>query len=146
MARNLRQTSTSKEIRLEPAPIPESHRDILDKKGFAHVSTIGPDGEPHSNPVWFDFDGTHVLISQTTSRQKVANLEQDPRVALSILDPDNPYRYLEIRGRVADIKTDTSNRFINSLAKKYMDKDEYPEPGEGRVIVKIAPERFSSMG
>lgn len=66
----------------------------------------------------------------------------------SSFDPrsDNPYRYLEIRGTIADIRKDTSNRFINSLAKKDMDKDEYPEPGEGRVVVKIAPERFTSMG
>ncbi|MBW3588708.1 MAG: PPOX class F420-dependent oxidoreductase [Actinobacteria bacterium] len=145
MSRDLRQKS-SEEIRLEPATVPQSHRDILEKKGFAHVATIGPDGEPHSNPVWFDFDGTHVLISQTTSRQKMANFNRDPRVALSVLDPDDPYRYLEIRGTIADIQKDTSHGFINSLAKKYMGKDEYPEPGEGRVIVKIAPERFTSMG
>lgn len=98
--------------------IPESHKDILDKKGFAHWATIGPGGEPHSSPVWYGWDGEHLLISQTKVRQKYRNVRRDPRVALSILDPDNPYRYLEIRGEVIDIEDDENNAFINSMAKK----------------------------
>jgi PPOX class probable F420-dependent enzyme len=76
--------------------IPDSHRDILDKKGFAHVATIGPEGEPHSSPVWYGWDGEHFLFSQTKTRQKIRNVQRDARVAVSVTDPDNPYRYLEI--------------------------------------------------
>lgn len=128
--------------------IPESHRDILDKKGFAHVATIGPRGEPHSSPVWYGWDGQHVLFSQTKTRQKYRNLLRDPRVALSILDPDNPYRYLEIRGRAVEIVDDEGNAFIDSMARKYLGQDHYPwhQPGDERVIVKVLPEHTTSMG
>lgn len=128
--------------------IPHGYRDILEKKGFAHVATLGPDGAVQSNPVWYDWDGSHVMFSQTTTRQKIHNLRRDPRIALSITDPDNPYRYLEIRGVADEIVDDDDNRFINSLAKKYMDKDEYPwhQPGDHRVIVKVTPAHTTSMG
>lgn len=128
--------------------IPEEYKDLLEKKGFAHVATIGPKGEPQSNPVWFDWDGKNVLFSQTKTRQKVANLEDEPRIAISIQDPENPYRYLEIRGRVASVDEDTGNKFINSMAKKYMDKDEYPwhQPGDERVVVRVEPVHTSQMG
>ncbi|HSH58516.1 MAG TPA: PPOX class F420-dependent oxidoreductase [Acidimicrobiales bacterium] len=128
--------------------IPDSHRDILEKKGFAHVATIGPDGEPHSSPVWYDWDGEHFLFSQTKTRQKYRNVQRDPRVAVSMTDPDNPYRYLEIRGTVDGIDEDEGNVFINSMAKKYMDEDVYPwhQPEDERIVVKVRPERTTSMG
>ncbi len=128
--------------------IPDSHRDILDKKGFAHVATIGPNGEPHSSPVWYDWDGQHFLFSQTKTRQKYRNLQRDPRVAVSMTDPDNPYRYLEIRGTVDGIDDDQGNAFINAMAKKYMDQDVYPwhQPEDERVLVKVRPEHTTSMG
>jgi PPOX class probable F420-dependent enzyme len=128
--------------------IPETHADILEKKGFAHVATIGPQGEPHSSPVWYDWDGTHLLISQTTGRQKYRNLQRDARVAVSITDPDNPYRYLEIRGTVVSMDDEGGEALINSLAKKYLDQDVYPwpQPGDHRVVVKVRPEHTSTMG
>jgi len=128
--------------------IPSTHEDILDSKALAHVATIGPDGTPQNNPVWFGWDGTHVLFSQTTGRQKYHNLQKDPSVALSIVDLDNPYRYLEIRGSVAEIVDDENNAFIDSMAKKYIDQDQYPwhRPGDHRVIVKVLPGKTSSMG
>ncbi len=128
--------------------IPDSHRDILAKLGFAHVATIGPGGEPHSSPVWYDWDGQHLLFSQTKTRQKYRNVQRDPRVAVSITDPDNPYRYLEIRGTVDGIDDDEGNAFINSMAKKYMDQDVYPwpQPGDERVVVKVQPDHTTSMG
>ncbi len=128
--------------------IPDSHRDILEKKGFAHVATIGSDGEPHSSPVWYGWDGQHFLFSQTKTRQKFRNLQRDARVAVSMTDPDNPYRYLEIRGTVDGIDDDEDNAFINSMAKKYMDQDVYPwhQPGDERVVVKVQPAHTSSMG
>jgi PPOX class probable F420-dependent enzyme len=128
--------------------IPESHADLLHAKALAHVATIGPKGEPQSSPVWFDFDGTHLRFSQTTTRQKLHNLQREPRVAVSIVDPANPYRYLEVRGTVAEVADDEGNAFINSMAKKYLDQDVYPwhQPTDHRVVVKVAPEHTSQMG
>lgn len=122
--------------------IPQSHADILQKKGFAHVATIGPHGEPQSSPVWFGWDGNELSFSQTTGRQKYRNLKSDSRIALSITDPDNPYRYIEIRGVVDRIDEDADNEFIDSMAKKYLDQDAYPwhQPGDHRVIVRVRPE------
>ncbi len=128
--------------------IPSSHADLLESDALAHVATIGPDGAPQNNPVWFGWDGTHVLFSQTTGRQKYRNLKASPKVALSIVDPANPYRYLEIRGEVDEIVDDEGNAFINSMAKKYIDQDTYPwhQPGDHRVIVKVHPGHTTSMG
>ena len=128
--------------------IPASHVDLLESTALAHVATIGPDGEPQVNPVWFGWDGTHVLFSQTTTRQKVRNLQRDPRIALSIVDPANPYRYLEIRGVVERVDPDPDIAFINSMAKKYLGQDRYPwhRPEDERVVVVVRPEHTSQMG
>ena len=128
--------------------IPASHADLLDSKALAHVATIGPDGAPQNNPVWFGWDGTHVLFSQTTGRQKYRNLQGEPRVALAIVDAENPYRYLEIRGVVAEIVDDEGNAFIDSMAQKYIDQPQYPwhQPGDHRVIVKVLPGSTTQMG
>ena len=128
--------------------IPEGFRDILDGKSFAHWATIGPDGEPQSSPVWFDFDGEQILISQTKKRQKLRNVKRDPRVSVSILDPDNAYRYIELRGEVVDISDDEDNQFIDKMAKKYRGHDHYQwhQPGDERVVVRIQPKHTSTMG
>lgn len=128
--------------------IPEKYADLLNSTALVHVATIGPKGEPQNNPVWFGWDGTHVLISQTKGRQKYRNLQREPRVALSIVDPTNPFRYLEIRGKVARIDEDPDNKFINSMAKKYINQDVYPnhQPGDERVVVVIEPEHTTAMG
>lgn len=128
--------------------IPEKNADLLESNALAHVATIGPDGEPQSNPVWFGWDGSHLRFSQTTTRQKYRNVKRDPRVAVSIVDPANPYRYLEIRGRVVNIEDDPDLAFINSMAKKYMGVDAYPwhNPADQRVVVVIEPEHTTSMG
>ncbi|MEA2448022.1 MAG: uncharacterized protein QOK47_1659 [Actinomycetota bacterium] len=128
--------------------IPEKYADILDKKVFAQWATIGPTGEPQVNPVWFDFDGEHILISQTKTRQKFRNVKRDPRVAISFLDPDNPYRYLEVRGEVVDITDDEGNAFINKMAQKYLGQPEYQwhQPGDERIVVRIQPKHASAMG
>jgi len=127
--------------------VPESHEDILHKKGFAHVATVGPHGEPQSSPVWYDWDGSELLFSNLTRRQKARNLRRDDRVAVSILDPDDPYRYLEIRGR-ARVVPDEGNAFINKMAKKYRGDDVYRKhrPGDERVVVHIRPEHVTLMG
>ncbi|ACZ43044.1 pyridoxamine 5'-phosphate oxidase-related FMN- binding protein [Thermobaculum terrenum ATCC BAA-798] len=135
-------------VQAQKSVIPESHKDLLESKALAHVATIGPKGEPQVNPVWFGWDGEHILFSQTKARQKYRNLLRDPRIALSIVDPENPYRYLEIRGRVIRIDEDPDRKFINSMAKKYLGVDEYPwhQPGDERVIIVVQPEHTTHMG
>lgn len=127
--------------------IPQEDLGILQSKGFAHIATIGPNHEPQSNPVWFDWDGTYVRISQTKTRQKYRNVQRDPHVALSITDPSNPYHYLEIRGKVVRVEDDSQKKFIDSLAQKYMGVAKYPynQPGDERVILYIQPEHTTSQ-
>ncbi len=130
------------------AAIPEDFRDLFDKKCFAHLATIMEDGRPQVTPVWIDFDGQHVLVNSATGRVKDKNLRRDKRVALSILDPDNPYRYLAILGEVIEITRSGADEHIDRLAKKYLGRDKYPyhRPGEARVIYKIRPETISTHG
>ena len=126
--------------------IPDDLTDLLEGQRFAHVATIGPDGEPQSNPVWFGWDGRHILISQVPGRQKLENLRRDPRIALSIMDFDNPQRYLEIRGVVVAIDDDDDYAFVDSLAKRYMGVEKYPhQPGEQRLIVHVEPRHTTRL-
>ena len=128
--------------------IPNKWHDLFEKKVFANLATLMPDGTPQVTPVWVDFDGEHVLVNTAVGRQKDKNLQREPRVSLSLLDPENPYRYLEVRGRVAERTQNGADEHINKMAKKYLGQDVYPfrQPGEVRVLYKIKPERFSSMG
>jgi hypothetical protein len=127
--------------------IPENFHDMLQSKALAFIATIGPKGEPQNNPVWFDWDGTHLLFSQTTARQKYRNLQRDPRIAMTIVDPENPYRYLEVRGTVARIDDDPDKAFIDAMAKKYLGQDTYPyhQPGDERVIIVVEPQHITHM-
>lgn len=127
--------------------VPEDREDILTKPSFGHVATIGPAGEPQSNPVWIDWDGEHLKFSQTTQRQKVHNVMRNPRVAVSVHDPDDPYRYVEVRGRVERVDDDADYTFINKMAKKYLGEDRYPwlQAGEHRVVVHIRPEHTTKQ-
>ena len=128
--------------------IPEKYKDLFEKKAFANLATVMPDGTPQVTPVWVDYDGSHVLVNSARGRQKDKNMERNPAVSLSIVDPDNPYRYLEVRGRVAEITEEGADEHIDKMAKKYMGLDKYPlrQPGEVRVLYKIKPERTSQMG
>jgi PPOX class probable F420-dependent enzyme len=128
--------------------IPSSHADILDKKSFAHVATLMPDGSPQVTPVWVDHANGKLLINSAKGRLKDRNMERDARVAVSIADPENPYRMLSVRGKVVEIKTDGADAHIDKLAKKYMGVDSYPfrQPGEVRVIYVIEPEKVSTAG
>lgn len=128
--------------------IPQKYLDLFDKKAFGNLGTMMPDGSPQVTPVWVDFDGTHVRFNSARGRVKDKNVRRDPRVSISLLDPDNAYRYLEVRGRVVEITEDGADAHIDSLAKKYLGKDKYPfrKAGEVRVTYKIEPEKVSSMG
>jgi len=125
--------------------IPETHADILDKPAFAHLSTLMSDGSPHTAPVWIDIDDGYVLINSAEGRLKDRNVRRDPRVAISITDPENPYRSLAIRGRVVKITNEGADEHINRMAKKYMGVDEYPyrTPTEVRVMYYVEPEKVS---
>ncbi len=128
--------------------IPEKYKDLFDKKAFAHLATVMPDGNPQVTPVWIDYDGTHVLVNSARGRQKDKNMERNPSVSLSIQDPDNPYRYLEVRGQVDEITEEGAEEHIDKMAKKYIGLDRYPnrQPGEVRVLYKIKPVHSTHMG
>jgi PPOX class probable F420-dependent enzyme len=128
--------------------IPDSFKDLLQKKAFANLATVSADGTPQVTPVWFDYDGTHIRFNTAKGRVKDKNLRRNPAVALTIMDPDNPYRYVQVRGRVAEITEAGADAHIDSLAKKYTGQDRYGNrtPGEVRVTYKIMPDRVQSMG
>lgn len=128
------------------AEIPENFKDLFAKKSFAHLASIMRDGRPQVTPVWIDFDGAHILVNSARGRVKDKNLRRDGRVALSILDPDNPYRYIAILGEVVEVTQTGANEHIDKLAKKYLGQDKYPyhRPGEARVIYKIRPDNVST--
>lgn len=127
--------------------IPSSHLDLFKKKAFAHLVTLMPDGSPQTTPVWVDYDGKDVVINTAEGRQKDKNMQRDGRVAMSIADPDNPYRYLEVRGRVVERTHKGADQHIDAMAMKYLGKEKYPyrQPGEVRVLYKVAPERTSAI-
>src|SRR5688572_1103146 len=130
------------------ASIPEKYRDLFSKPAFANLATIMPNGSPQVTPVWFDYDGKHVLVNSAKGRQKDRNMRREPRVSMAIMDPQNPYRYLEIRGRVAEITEKGADAHIDKMAKKYLNQEKYPgrQPGEVRVLYKIEPQHVQSMG
>jgi hypothetical protein len=131
------------------AVIPENFRDLLErKKAFAHLATIMRDGSPQVTPVWFDYTGGMIRVNTAKGRVKARNLREGAPVALSIMDPDNPYRYIQIRGRVKRVVEAGADQHIDSLAQKYLGKDKYPfgQPGEIRVMYEIEPAAANAMG
>jgi PPOX class probable F420-dependent enzyme len=128
--------------------IPEDYLDLFQKKAFAHLATLNSDGTPQVTPVWIDYDGTHILVNSARGRRKDKNMERNHAVALSIQDPDNPYRYLEVRGSVDEITEDGADQHIDRMAKKYIGADTYPwrKDSEVRVLYKVRPEHTSKMG
>ncbi len=128
--------------------IPDQYKDLLQKKAFAHLGTLMKDGSPQVTPIWFGYDGTNILINSAKGRLKDKNMRKRPQVALAIADPENPYRYMQIRGKVVEVTENGADAHIDSLAKKYLDQDKYPfrQPGEVRVIYKVEVERVQVMG
>ena len=129
------------------AKVPETHLDLFTKKAFGILATLMPDGSPQATPVWLDYDGQFVYFNSARGRVKDRNVRRDPRVAISIPDPENPYRYLEVRGRVVDITEKGADDHINKLSQKYLGQAQYPyrQPGEVRVLYKVAIERASAI-
>ena len=127
---------------------PEKYRDLFEKKTFAAFSTLMPDGTPQTTPVWVDYQGGEIWVNSAVGRQKDKTVRRDPRVAIALIDPDNPYRYVEVRGRVREITQDGADAHIDRMAKKYLGQDKYPyrQPDEERVLYKIGIEKAHAMG
>src|SRR3981081_3902686 len=131
------------------ADIPEKYLDLLQqKKAFANLTTTMSDGSPQCTHVWFDYKDGLLRVSTAKGRVKARNLKEGAPVALAIMDPDNPYRYIQLRGRVRRVLEAGADQHIDSLAKKYLGKDKYPfaQPGEVRVMYEIDPRAANPMG
>lgn len=128
--------------------IPASHRDLFEKPNFGHLATLMPDGSPQVTPVWVDIEGDTILFNTAEGRVKTRNLDRDGRVAISVADQQNPYRYIQVRGRVVSRTHEGADAHIDRLAKKYLGQDRYPfrQPGEQRVIFRIQPEHVQVSG
>jgi PPOX class probable F420-dependent enzyme len=131
------------------AAIPDQYLDLLtEKKAFADLATVMPDGSPQVTPVWFDYTNGLIRVNTAKGRTKQRNMKEGSPVALAILDPDNSYRYVQIRGKVTRMTEQGADAHIDSLAKKYLGKDKYPwaSPDQIRVIYEITPDRAQGMG
>lgn len=129
--------------------IPAEFHDLFEKATFAHVVTMLPNGNPHSTPVWIDYDADddRLLVNTERERRKTRNAAEDPRVAVSITDPENPYRFLSVTGEVEEITTEGAREHIDELALRYMGEEEYPNPIQSeRVILRIRPDEVFSGG
>lgn len=128
--------------------VPTGFLDLLEqKKAFAMLATTMPDGSPQVTPVWFDYAGGHLRINSAKGRVKVRNMTERRSVAVAIVDPDNPYRYMQIRGHITKIEEAGADAHIDRLTKKYLGKDKYPyaKPGETRVIFEIEPTAIQAV-
>jgi PPOX class probable F420-dependent enzyme len=125
----------------DEAIVPPGYEDLLEASALAHAATIGSDGEPQTQPVWFRWSGSHLLISHTKTRQKYRNLRREPRIALSIVDPTDPYRYIEVRGTV-EIEDDPTGELIDDLSRRYENEPWQHRPGEQRVILRVTPTKI----
>ncbi|GAB2937376.1 PPOX class F420-dependent oxidoreductase [Nonomuraea fastidiosa] len=127
------------------AKMSEEARKLLDAPNYATVTSLNPDGGPHSSVVWVRTDGDDVLFSTVKGRVKARNFERDPRVSLLVIDPDNPYRYVEVRGR-ATLTPDPEGALIQELSQKYQGRPWEDKPGTERLIVRISPDRVYVRG
>jgi PPOX class probable F420-dependent enzyme len=131
------------------AVIPDNFLDLLtSKKAFANLATVLKDGSPQVTPVWFDYTDGKIRINTARGRVKARTLHPGSWVAMAIMDPDNPYRYLQVRGRVLNVTEEGADAHIDSLAKKYLGQDRYPfrQAGEIRIKYEIEPTSAQGMG
>jgi PPOX class probable F420-dependent enzyme len=112
-------------------------RELIARPVLASLTTLGKDGSPQVTPLWIDQDGDDLIFNTAQGRVKARHMEKDPRVAVSVVDPDDPYNVVALRGTVVDITTDGADEHIDALAKKYLDVDSYPMRQEGEVRVKV---------
>ena len=128
------------------AAVPDGYADLLERPLYAHLATTRPDGTVQVNPMWFDWDGERLRFTHTTKRQKYRNVTSHRQVALSIADPDNPYRYLEVRGEVDDIEPDPAADFYMHLNNRYGGPfKQAPPDAPDRVVLVVRPTGFSKQ-
>jgi PPOX class probable F420-dependent enzyme len=128
--------------------IPDKFLDLVTKKkAFANLATLMPDGSPQVTPVWIDYANGVLRVNTAKGRTKARNMTTGARVAIAIQDPDNPYRYLQVRGRVKHMTEQGADAHIDALAKKYLGQDKYPyrRPGEVRQIYEIEPTHTTTL-
>jgi PPOX class probable F420-dependent enzyme len=120
-------------------------RQLIERPVLASVATLNPDGTPQITPVWIDIDGENLVFNTAKGRVKARNLEKDSRVAISVIDPEDQYNVVALRGTVTDISTEGADAHIDSLAKKYLNVDTYPmrQDGEVRIRVTVRPDRIA---
>lgn len=125
------------------AVIPAAYQDFFEKKTFAHFATLMPNGVPHVSPVWIDYasDENRVLVNTAKGRQKHVNVQSDPRVGVSMTDPDDPYRALSVLGEVETLTDDGAKAHIDALEQRYRGNEQYQGDRSVRVIIKIRPDR-----
>jgi PPOX class probable F420-dependent enzyme len=129
--------------------VPDKFLPVLKgKKAFAHLATVMPDGSPQVTPVWFFYENGKFIVNTARGRVKDKNMTKNARVALSIMDPDDPYAHISVRGSIVNVTEQGADASIDALAKKYLGKDKYPyrRAGEVRVIYEIEPTSVSTMG
>jgi PPOX class probable F420-dependent enzyme len=119
----------------------DDDRRLLGAPHFAVIATLMPDGSPHASTVWIDTDGDDVLVNTAEGRVKATNVRRDPRVAITVWDPDDPYRQVIIRGRVTELTHEGAEDHIDELSRRYTGRFPYPwrDEGERRVILRIRP-------
>ena len=124
-------------------PVPTEFRDLFEKRTFAHVATLMPDGFPHVTPVWIDYDPdeNRVLVNTAKGRQKHVNVQNDPRVGVSMVDPDDPYRALSVVGEVEELTEEGAAEHIDSLERRYRGNETYQGDRTDRVVLRIRPDR-----
>jgi len=127
--------------------IDDSVIQLLTGKNFAFVATLMKDGSPQITPTWIDFDGNSILINTAEGRVKQKNVSRDPHVAISIVDQNNPYNMVTIRGKVIEQTSSGADDHIDKLAKRYLGVDKYPfrSQEEKRMILKVQPEKVFYM-
>lgn len=134
---------------VSPAEIPEEYRDLFKRKSFATFATLMPDGAPHLTVVWIDYDGEHLLVNAARGRRKVKNVERDPTVATLVIDPDNPYRYIAVRGAVVEVTEDGAVDHYNELGHRYTGaenryEERHGDDGPIRVILRVRPDAVTT--
>jgi PPOX class probable F420-dependent enzyme len=130
------------------ASIPDKYRDLLDGPVVVSLATVLEDGQPQVHPVWADFDGEHVRLNTGAGRAKHRNMEERPQVTVLAVDPENPFRWLEVRGEVVKTSKEGADAHIDKLAKDYLGVDVYPShtPDEERIIAYLEPTRVLASG
>jgi len=128
------------------AILPAGRRHLLEEPLFGHLGTIRPDDTVQVNPMWFEFDGEHVRFTHTTKRQKYRNLQRNPSMALSVVDPDEPVRYIEVAGRLIEVVPDPEGAFYVRLQNRYGNPSTTPPPDKAdRVILVMSIERATGQ-